>query len=56
MNGINSEIIARANELNTLSLQGEDLVAVCAKLCPDEMVELQEAVKNLDENRTFIPR
>lgn len=45
MNGIDSEIVARANELSALSLRGEDLVAVCAKLCPSEMKDLEEAVK-----------
>ncbi|KAK2760737.1 MutS protein msh5 [Arachnomyces sp. PD_36] len=43
MNGISPEIVARANELSALSLRGEDLVAVCAKLCPEEMEDLKEA-------------
>lgn len=56
MNGISSEIVARANELGALSLRGEDLVAVCAKLCPDEMDELQEAVKPSEANSTLYTR
>jgi DNA mismatch repair protein MSH5 len=50
MNGISPEIVARANELGALSLQGEDLVAVCAKLSPDEMDDLEDAVRPSDRS------
>ena len=56
MNGIGPEIVARANELSALSMRGEDLVAICSKLCPDEMDDLEEAVKALPLESMPAPR
>jgi DNA mismatch repair protein MSH5 len=44
MNGIEPIIVARANELASLSARGEDLVTVCAKLSRAETDALEEAV------------
>lgn len=44
MNGIDPVIVARANELATLSARGEDLVAACAKMSKTETDALEEAV------------
>lgn len=49
MNGVDHEIVARAEELIIMSARGEDLVAACAALPEDEMAELQEAVRRLLE-------
>ena len=44
MNGINQSIIARANELASLSARGENLAAACAVLSAEETQALEEAV------------
>jgi DNA mismatch repair protein MSH5 len=43
MNGIPSPIVARAANLATLVCQGEDLVAVCAAMSPEEEEDLEDA-------------
>lgn len=45
-NGIDPVIVSRANEIEKLAHQGEDLAAVCAKMTTQEMSELEEAVCN----------
>lgn len=45
-NGIDPVIVSRANEIEKLARQGEDLAAVCAKLTIQEMNELEAAVCN----------
>lgn len=44
MNGINSAIVARAEEIGLLSARGEDLIAVCAKISVQEDEDLKYAV------------
>ena len=44
MNGVDSEIIARAEALGILIARGEDLVAVCAGISVEEDEDLQSAV------------
>lgn len=44
MNGIDSGVIERAEELCLLSTRGEDLVAACARISPRESEELLYAV------------
>lgn len=44
INGIEPAIISRANEIASLSARGENIVAACAVLSPDEMEDLKEAV------------
>jgi DNA mismatch repair protein MSH5 len=44
MNGIDPSIIARANKLSLLATRGEDLLAVCAEITPEETEELVKAV------------
>ena len=44
LNGIDPNIISRANELSLLAARGEDLLAVCTELSPEETGELTEAV------------
>lgn len=44
MNGIDQAIIARANEIATLSARAENLVAACAKMSAEETEALEEAV------------
>lgn len=46
MNGIDQNIITRANELASLSARGENLAAACAMLSPEETRALEEAVWN----------
>ncbi|KAI5305413.1 hypothetical protein KEM56_004513 [Ascosphaera pollenicola] len=43
MNGIDQEILQRAQELTELAANGEDLTAVCAKLSREDLVQLKEA-------------
>ncbi|KAI9713851.1 MAG: MutS protein msh5 [Bogoriella megaspora] len=43
LNGVAPEVIQRAEELVALSVKGEDLVAVCAVMPPDEIHELEAA-------------
>lgn len=44
MNGIDQNIITRANELASLTARGENLAAACAVLSPEETQALEEAV------------
>lgn len=43
MNGIPAPIISRAASLANLACQGEDLVAVCAMMSPEEEEDLEDA-------------
>ena len=43
MNGIPAPIISRAASLANLACQGEDLVAVCAMMPPEEEEDLEDA-------------
>lgn len=43
MNGIPAAIIERANKLANLSIQGEDLVKICAAMNEDEEEDLEDA-------------
>ncbi|CEN62376.1 hypothetical protein ASPCAL09011 [Aspergillus calidoustus] len=43
LNGISKPIVDRANELASLAVRGEDLIAACAELSEEEMQALQEA-------------
>ena len=43
INGVNAEIIERAEELEDLSVKGEDLVAACANFSQEEEEELKVA-------------
>jgi DNA mismatch repair protein MSH5 len=43
MNGIPAPIISRAAGLANLACQGEDLVAVCAVMSPEEEEDLEDA-------------
>ncbi|KAH7095817.1 muts domain V-domain-containing protein [Paraphoma chrysanthemicola] len=43
-NGVPPEVVQRAEQLITLSLEGEDLVAACCQMPDDEAAELEEAV------------
>ncbi|KAJ5767203.1 uncharacterized protein N7511_004819 [Penicillium nucicola] len=43
INGIDSAIVCRANEIARLLARGENIVAACAVLSPREMEELEEA-------------
>jgi hypothetical protein len=45
LNGISKPIVDRANELASLAVRGEDLIAACAELSEEEMQALQEAVR-----------
>jgi len=42
INGINQVIVARANELASLSARGENLIAACATLTTEETQALEE--------------
>ena len=44
MNGIAPQIVNKAEELTLLAARGEDLVAACAEISPEEMKELAIAV------------
>jgi DNA mismatch repair protein MSH5 len=44
INGIDPAIISRATEIASLSARGENLVAACAVLSPEETQALKEAV------------
>ncbi|KAJ5794039.1 DNA mismatch repair protein MutS core [Penicillium paradoxum] len=43
VNGIDPAIVSRANEIASLSARGENIVAACAILSPEEMEDLEEA-------------
>ncbi|KAJ5358895.1 DNA mismatch repair protein MutS core [Penicillium cataractarum] len=43
INGIDAAIVARANEIALLAARGENLIAACAVLSPEEIQNLQEA-------------
>ncbi|KGO72917.1 DNA mismatch repair protein MutS, core [Penicillium italicum] len=43
INGIDPAIVARANEIASLSARGENVVAACAVLSSEEMQDLEEA-------------
>lgn len=43
MNGIPAPIVSRAANLATLVCQGEDLVALCAPMSPEEEEDLEDA-------------
>jgi DNA mismatch repair protein MSH5 len=43
-NGVPPEVVQRAEQLISLSLEGEDLVAACCQMPDDEAAELEEAV------------
>jgi DNA mismatch repair protein MSH5 len=43
MNGIPAPIISRAVNLANLACQGEDLVAICAAMSPEEEEDLEDA-------------
>lgn len=47
INGINQTVVARANELASLSARGENLIAACATLTAEETQALEEAVGSL---------
>lgn len=42
--GVESPVLARANELVLLSARGEDLVAACASMSKNEEEDLEKAV------------
>lgn len=44
MNGVDEAIVMRANELVSLSVRGEDLVAACARMSKVEEAILEKAV------------
>lgn len=44
MNGVDEAIVARANELVSLSARGQDLVAACARMSKAEEAILEKAV------------
>ncbi|KAJ5576749.1 DNA mismatch repair protein MutS core [Penicillium sp. DV-2018c] len=43
INGIDPAIVTRASEIASLCARGENIVAACAALSPDEMQDLEEA-------------
>jgi len=49
MNGVDAAIIARSEQLVTLSMQGEDIVAACATISKDEEEDLKDAVSDNGE-------
>ena len=46
MNGVDRDIVERAEKLILLAARGEDLVEACAALPQDELAELQDAVSS----------
>ena len=60
INGINQVIVARANELASLSARGENLIAACATLTTEETQALEEGVESPilkpDECQLIFPR
>jgi len=49
VNGIDRSIVLRAEELTILASKGEDLVAACAPLADEELLELDIAVSDSKE-------
>lgn len=47
LNGIDSAIVDRADELVLLSARGEDLVTACATISEREEVDLKDAVGSI---------
>lgn len=43
MNGIPNAIVERASELTDMAIAGEDLVASCSSVAPEEIADLEEA-------------
>ncbi|KAJ5291761.1 DNA mismatch repair protein MutS core [Penicillium angulare] len=43
INGIETSIVSRANEIATLAARGENLIAACTAITPEEMEALQNA-------------
>lgn len=53
MNGIDSEVVRRAEDLITLAARGADLVEACAELPDAELAELKDAVSRSSESNAI---